>query len=340
MRFRRRVWIVSLAVVVVLGTAATVTWYLATRHLMQGFADWQANLRQAGWQADAGEPVAGGWPFAATATIPDVAISDRGRMVPGGIDWHAAKLRLRVYAWHPLTLVASLSGEQSLRIGAVSSDYTAESMVLATPLDSNAPEQPVDVTVTRLRLGNGDGLEALHALLIFHPTAATDGSMAAISASADLITLTGEAARRLGPQIPRVRLEAALSGTLASGQDPKAVAAIWRASGGALHIRDLQLRWGPLDLTASGTLSLDENLQLQGDGTAHAVGYAETLDALATHAVITHAAATAAKAVLSLLASYPADGSAPSVDVPLALRNGTLAMHQVPLVRLPQIVWP
>jgi len=339
MRFRRWVWIVSLAVVVVLGMAATVTWYLATRHLMQGFAEWQASLRQAGWQVDAGTPIAGGWPYAATATVPAVAISDRGRMVPGGIDWRAANLRLRVYAWHPLTLVASLSGKQSLAIGAVSSGYTAERMALAIPLDSDAPEQSADVTIARLRVGNG-GLESLHALVKFHPTAAHDGSTADISAGAESITLTGEAARPLGSQISRVRLEAALSGTLASGLDPKAAAAIWRASGGALHIRDLQLDWGPLDLTASGTLSLDENLQLQGDGTAHAVGYAETLDALATHAVLTRAAATAAKAVLSLLASYPANGGAPSVDVPLALKNGTLAMHQVPLARLPQIVWP
>lgn len=339
MRFRRWVWIVSLAVLVLLGTTATVTWYLATRNLMQGFADWQAGLRQAGWQVDAGEPVAGGWPYAATVTIPAVAISDRGRMVPGGIDWRAASVRLRIYAWHPLTLVASLSGQQSLAVGAVRSGYTAEQMALAMPLDSDAPVQTADVTVARLRVGNG-GLESLHALLTFHPTAAPDGSTVTMSADAESIVLTGEAARPLGPQIPRIRVEAALSGTLAPGRDPKAVAAIWRASGGALHVRDLQLDWGPLDLTGNGMLTLDENLQLQGDGTAHAVGYAETLDALATHGILTRAAATAAKAVLSLLASYPPNGGAPSVDVPLSVKDGVLAMHQVPLARLPRIDWP
>jgi hypothetical protein len=339
MRFRRWVWIVSLAVVIVLGTATTVTWYLATRQLMQGLADWQASVRQAGWQVDAGKPVAGGWPFAATATIAAVAISDQGRMVPGGIDWHAANVRLRIYAWHPRTLVASPYGKQSLGIGAVSSDYTAESMALAIPLDSNAPVQSADLTVAKLRVGGG-GLESLHALLMFDPTAASDGSTVNISAVAESITLTGEAARPLGSQISHLRLDAAVAGALASGQDPKAVAAAWRASGGALHIRDLRVLWGPLDLTATGTLALDETLQLKGDGTAHAVGYAETLDALATHGILTHAAATATKAVLSLLASYPANGGAPSVDVPLALKNGTLAMHQVPLMKLPPIVWP
>lgn len=339
MRFRRWAWIVSLAVVVTLGTAATVTWYLATRHLVQAFADWQAGLRRAGWQVDAGEPVAGGWPYAATATFPAVAISDRGSMVPGGFDWRVASVTLRVYAWHPLTLVASLSGTQSLAAGAVRGGYTAEQMVLAMPLDSTAPVQSADVTIARLRVGNG-GMESLHALLTFYAPAAPDGSTVTMSAGAESIALSGEAARLLGPQISRIRVEAGVSGTLVPGRDPKDAASIWRASGGALHIRDLQLDWGPLDLSASGTLALDQNLQLQGDGTAHAVGYAETLDALATRGVLTHAAATASKAVLSLLASYPPNGAAPSVDVPLALKDGVVAMHQVPLMRLPQIVWP
>lgn len=338
MRFRRWVWIVSLAVLVVLG-AATVAWYVATRNLMQGFADWQASLRQAGWQVEAGKPEAGGWPFAATATIPALAVSDRGRMVPGGMDWRAANLRLRIYAWHPRTLVASLYGKQSLGLGAISSGYTADSMVIAIPLDSATPAQSADVTVEKLRVGRG-GLESLHALLNVDPSAGSAGSTMTLSADARAITLAGEAARPLGSQISRLHLEAASTGTLSAGQDARAVAAAWRTSGGALQIRDLRLNWGPLDLTASGTLALDENLQLQGEGTAHAVGYADTLDALATHAVLTRAAATAAKAVLSLLASYPANGGAPSVDVPLTLKNGILAMHQVPLARLPQIVWP
>jgi uncharacterized protein DUF2125 len=338
MRFRRWVWIVSVGMAILLG-AATFTWYLTTRHLMQGFAEWQANLREAGWQVDAGKPAAGGWPFAATVTIPAVAVGDRGRMVPGGIDWHAADVRLRISAWHPRTLVVSLHGRQSLAIRGEGSGYAAEWMALSIPLGTNSTTQSADIAVTRLRFDDG-GIESLHALLMFGSTAAPDGSAVGISLRADAITLVGEAARPLGSRIPHLRLEATLSGTLTPNRDPRATAAIWHASGGALHIRDFQVLWGPLDLTASGTVGLDDNLQPDGDANAHAIGYAETLDALATHGIMTRAAATAAKAVLSLLANYPANGGAPSVDVPLALKNSTLAMHQVPLMRLPQIVWP
>jgi hypothetical protein len=339
MRFRRRLWIVSLAVAIVLGAAVTIAWYLATRQLMTGFADWQAALRESGWRVDAGEPVASGWPFAATVTVPAVTIDDGARAVPGGVDWSAASVRLRIAAWHPGTLVASVHGRQSLGVGGERTEYAAEWMAVAIPLKIGKPPQSADVTVKRLRVGAG-GVESLRALLSFPPATSPGASTVGLSLHAEAITLTGEAARPLGSRIGRLGLEAALSGTLAPSRDAKALAASWRASGGSLRIQDFQLLWGPLDFSASGTLALDENLQPEGEGNAHAVGYAETLDALATHAAISRSAATAAKAVLSLLASYPADGGAPSVDVPLTLKDRTLAMHQVPLLRLPQIDLP
>ena len=77
-----------------------------------------------------------------------------------------------------------------------------------------------------------------------------------------------------------------------------------------------------------------------GAGSARLVGYAETLDALAARAAISRSAATAAKAVLSLMAHNPEDGSPPDVEVPLTLQYRTLSMRQVPLVRLPEVDWP
>lgn len=339
MRFRRRLWIVSLAVLLLLGVAVTLAWYLATRHLMTGFTDWQASMREAGWRVDAGRPVASGWPFAATVTIPAVEIADGGHAVPGGVDWSAGGVRLRIAAWHPATLIGSAEGRQSLDVAGEKVEFAAEWMGVAIPLEFGKPPRSADVTVTKLRLGAG-GLESLHALLTFPPPAEPKAPTVGISLHADAITLTGEAANALGSRIASLGLEAALSGTLAPSDDPRTMAANWRASGGSLQIRDFRLLWGPLNLTGRGTLGLDEHLQLEGNGNAHAVGYAETLDALAAHAVLSRSAATAAKAVLSLLASYPANGAAPSVDVPLTLKDGTLAMHQVPLVRLPQLVWP
>ena len=107
-----------------------------------------------------------------------------------------------------------------------------------------------------------------------------------------------------------------------------------------MEIQHLTLTWGPLELTAGATLALDDQLQPMGTGTARIVGYAETLDTLAAHSLISRSAATAAKAVLSLLANAPDDGSRPDVEVPLTLQYRTLSMRQVPLLRLPELDWP
>lgn len=77
-----------------------------------------------------------------------------------------------------------------------------------------------------------------------------------------------------------------------------------------------------------------------GTGTAQVTGYAATLDALARAGLMSCSAATTAKAVLSLLANAPDDGSPSEVEVPLSLQYRTLSMRQVPLVRLPELDWP
>jgi hypothetical protein len=76
-----------------------------------------------------------------------------------------------------------------------------------------------------------------------------------------------------------------------------------------------------------------------GAGTSRMTGYGATFDALAASGALTRSAATAAKAVLSLLAGTPGDGDPTDVDVPLTLQYRTLSMRQVPLLRLPEVEW-
>jgi hypothetical protein len=144
----------------------------------------------------------------------------------------------------------------------------------------------------------------------------------------------------LGPRIASLTLQGALDGPVPRAHTLGERAAAWRDGGGTLEIQHLAVNWGPLDLTASATLALDEQQQPMGTGSARVIGYAETLDALASHGVISKSAATAAKAVLSLLAHSPEDGGPPDVEVPLTLQYRTLSMRQVPLLRLPELDWP
>lgn len=334
MRRRRWLWFLLLATPLLLAAADTVYWHVVEQNLADGFVNWRAMQRAAGWQVEAGEPTAGGWPASATLNIPAVAITG-----DGGLRWTVDRLQLQVALWRPEMLIIGTHGTQRLRIGdAPEVAYTAEHMALTMPLQQPAP-QHVELSVANLRAGDAS-LGSMHLNLDFDPTAGSGTPVADVIAQAEAITPAGELAEPLGPRIANLAVEAGLNGPLPPGRDLKEQATTWRNAGGSLVIRHLAMHWGPLDLTASGSLTLDDRLQPTGSGNAKAVGYAETLDALAAHGELSRPAATAAKAVLSLLANYPADGSAPSVDVPLTLRDSTLFMRQVPLVRLPEVEWP
>ena len=63
----------------------TALWFAAANHLDAGFNTWVAQRRAAGWQVDAGTPVRGGWPLAATLSVPDLALSAGPQGAPGRV---------------------------------------------------------------------------------------------------------------------------------------------------------------------------------------------------------------------------------------------------------------
>ncbi len=345
MRSRRRLWIILLAMPIVLAVADTLYWYIVERNLAGGFAMWLADRRADGWTASTQPPTWGGWPLAATLSVPRVILQGGEMDIPGGLTWSADQMVLRVALWRPGELRVTPAGSQRLRLAAGPEvPFTADRMRLVLPVRAGVPPRTADVSARNLRVGvpmNGDvvtvGRLTLH--MAFRQAAQSSEPALAFSLHAETIDPPQGVARALGPRIAGLTIEGTLDGPVPTAQAPAQRAADWRDGGGALAIQHLVVNWGPLDLSANAKLSLDGQLQPMGSGNVRAVGYAETLDALATHGAISRSAATAAKAVLSLLAHNPEDGSAPDVEVPLNLQSRTLSMRQVPLVKLPELVW-
>ena len=114
----------------------TAAWFAGTRVLDRGFATWVARQRAAGWQVDAGTPVRGGWPLAASLRIPDMAIAAGPPGAPGRVTWHGELVVLSLAATSPDHLGIDLVGAQSLRV-APDSDrpFTADRLHLDVPLN-------------------------------------------------------------------------------------------------------------------------------------------------------------------------------------------------------------
>lgn len=336
---RRRLWIILLAVPLLLLAADTLYWQIAEKNLEDGFAAWAAERRASGWQISAGTPERRGWPTAATLDVPGFNIAGGEKDVVGGVAWSVDHLILRVGLVHPQILEVLAEGHQLLRAdGNPPVGYTARPMRLTLPVGPEQLPPSFDLAVANLRADEAT-IGTLHSHVDLNPAAQSGQPVMRFTVRAADIVPPGPA-RVLGQRIAHVAMDGSLNGPVTTGGTLTEQATAWRDAGGSFAVNNLVLQWGPLDLSGSAKLALDQQMQPKGEGDARIRGYAEAFDALAANGTISRSAATAAKAVLSLLATMPPDGSTPIVDVPLTLRYRTLSMREVPLVRVPEVDWP
>jgi hypothetical protein len=342
---RRRYWIILAAIPVLLLAGDVAYWQLAVARLRSGLQARVAALRSKGWEVALGQPSSGGWPYAATLTVPNLMLRHTGPDMPGLVRFASASVTLSVPLYDPTSLAIVLDGPQHIQVGpAQDMIATGESIALRTALVVG-DTLPLTLRAHELRLEPaGGGWHVTVGLL----SADADIALAAdparpaatFAVSSEAIGLPATMRSPLGPTISSLSFDGKLNGQLPPPGPIASWAEAWRDGGGSLEIAHLAVGWGPLGVTGGASLALDDQLQPMGSGTTHLVGYAEALDKLAAGAVLTKSAATAAKAVLSLLAGSGAGNEPASVDVPLTLQYRTLSMRQVPLLRLPELDWP
>jgi hypothetical protein len=345
---RRWRWFVfaPLLVLAVLLGADVLLWRWAMQALQADFAGWSAGMRADGYTVTPGPLSAGGYPLAAELRISDLAISGPLGDLPVNVTWSAPTTMLRITLLHPRTLVITALGDQHLRLPAgVDLPFTAATERLTIPLLPGAPSNAATLEVAQLRATGpltGLAIAQLRAHTKLRPAALQGEPAFSLTADATGITLPQppNLTWPLGPNISLVSLDAALTGPMPRTPSLAARATGWRDGGGTLEVQHATLQWGPLDLTGSATLALDDHLQPMGAATARIHGYVATLDALASARIIPPPAAMAAKAVLGLMAHTPQDGGPPEVEVPLTLQNRALSVGRIPLAHLPEFSWP
>lgn len=130
-----------------------------------------------------------------------------------------------------------------------------------------------------------------------------------------------------GAMLTAVALDVAWSGLTAdvSGR------AVLTGTAPTWRLQDLAARWGPLALSGSATLEWDAMARPVLAGMLAIAGHKVGLDGLASAGVVTPSAAQAMCGVLDTLAAASPSGP---VMVPVALRNGVLAVAGFPLLRV------
>ncbi|MDQ1081567.1 DUF2125 domain-containing protein [Pseudoroseomonas cervicalis] len=325
---RRRLPRLLAGLVLLLAALHGLAWYLITDRLEQEALRWAEARRAEGWQIAHGPPRRGGWPLAASVTLPEPRLA-----LPEGLSWQAEALRLSLHAeaWDRLRLEPG--GAQALRLGPIDLPYSAARVEAEIPL--RAPLQGVPLLAEALRLGPpGQMLEVAR----LDGTLLPGGDPRAVQLAATGLVLP--APTPLGQRIEAATLDAALTGPLPPGPDLARRAAAWRDAGGALELRGLTLRWGGAAASAAATLALDAALQPAGAGTLRLAGAERLLDALVQSGSLGARNATLARGLLPLMQRPDPAGGPPQLEVPAALENRTLSVARLNLLRLPELRWP
>ncbi|MFH5923481.1 DUF2125 domain-containing protein [Roseomonas xinghualingensis] len=327
--------------IVLLAIVQMLVWNWMAGRLQAGYDAWATLRREQGWRIEHGVPVRGGWPFTATLRLPEFRLLGGGASLPGGLEWSARAVTLRVALHSPGELRIAAGGPQRLRLGAVEVPFAADRLTAVLPLQANVIPRGGEFEASRLRIGTASGgLEIRSAYLTF------DSRMTAIEGE-PAVTLQGGAhdvtlptPTPLGRQVAMLRLDAALTGPLPGGRNPTHRAAMWRDAGGTLELRQLDLEFGPVTARTAATLALDDQLQPMGAGTLRLTGAEALLDALAQDGLITPRNAGLARRVVGVLARPPAEGEPPQLEVPLTLEGRSLAVARMPVARMPVLLWP
>jgi hypothetical protein len=335
----RRRAIVSLVLLAGLVAGDMLAWRWAEARLESGYADWLTARRAEGWVITADAPVRGGWPLAARLDIPRMTVAGGVPGQPAAMSWTAEHVALIVAPTAPRTLNISFGGQQRIRLAAAPEiGFTAERMNATTPLNPATPEAAgMDVEIGNLRAALATGNLTVTRLQL-HGDASQSFSLSAGDIALPPLGTGGT--WPLGPHIASLVISGRIIGNLplAPALSTKAVA--WRDAGGKVELQHASIGWGPLGVTGQGSLELDERIQPMGTATLRIVGYDQALDAMARGGSLPPRVAAAAKAVLDLIAHTPDGGGAPLVDAPLTLRDGQLTVGQIPVARLPPLVWP
>lgn len=351
---KRGAWIGLLALPVLLAGGHYAYWRVSAERLDQGLAIWLAQRQRAGWSTEAGTPVRGGYPLAATLTVPMVRLHAADTTeVPEGLTWNVERMVLRVKLAQPRLLQVNAEGAQSLRLtDGPDIPFRADRLRLVFPLDPGFPRW-ADLTIAQLRAGMPVGetavgltAQSFHIHGDLRPAAPQGEAAITFTLRAEAIRLPGHVNWPLGPEIARVDLDGSVGGPLPRGGTPMQAASQWRDGGGTIEIAALAVQWGKLTVNASATLALDEQLQPMGTGSARVQGQTEALDALVTSGALTQNAAQMVRTMIALFASPKAatagqpDAEDEAVEVPFTLQNRRLFTRQLPLGRLPVLQWP
>lgn len=338
----RRTTILALAGILVVAFGAySAYWWVAAGKIKLAAGDWAQAAHQKQLDVSWQDIRVGGYPFAFRLELTEMVASDKASNPP--VELRAPQLSASIWPWdfHDVWLdapgkITVLAGADSAPLAKINADAAEGAIALAG-------DGGLTIWATLIRPNVVAGAVMLSArstnVWVIKPAhAPANHSEPAVAVAALLHDLALPAPPPgFNKTVDELAAGVTLMGALPAGSAREA-ATTWRDSGGTLELDHLDLQWGPVGLTGSGTLALDADLQPEGSLSGAVSGYDQLLNALVAAGQIKGSDARVAKLGLSFLGQPGANGRQ-QISTSFTIQNGQMQLGPIKLGKAPHIDW-
>lgn len=327
-----------LGVLLVLGIGLySAFWWIAAGRIESEAATWRETARQQGIEASWQGMRVTGYPLSFRLELTDAAVKDSTTAPPA--DLQAPLLTASIHPWDLHTAWFAAPQGLTLALGpGAAAKLSAERGGGAVALSDD--KTTIWLSLYKATVGGIVSVTArtVHLWAIVPAVMPTAHQEAGIAAALDVHEL-------MPPVLPpgftgaidNLGLGMTMRGVFPSGPLREAAAA-WRDSGGTVELDHLHLRWGETEITGSGTLALDGNLQPIGGFSGGVSGFEQLLSALVASGRIKASDARIARLALAMLAKAGPDGR-PEISTSFAIQDGQMYLGPAKLGPAPRIDW-
>jgi hypothetical protein len=340
----RRLAAIALSILVILAIAWSGYWLYLTSQLEAGVQQWIAERRAEGYEIGYAAIRSGGFPRSAHVILDNPAMAMPANAPP--LAWSANRLVVGVDPFHPRRLYIDGPGAHALSIGSGADQVRthAEAGHLRMVQEMGETASVINVRDLALRPLGGDssgpGTEPPEALAIARLDASSGSDRFVVNAAEIIFPQRPDLP--LGNVIKSLAAEGTVEGELGLLPWPQALFR-WRDEGGVIEVAALKAEYGPVALSGSGTVALDDVGQPVAAFTAQVSGLLQVIDALHAHGHMGRGQALAAKLALSVLTGRRDRRGAPGgqgpLNLPLTLQDQVLSVGPVELMQIPEVRW-
>ena len=336
---RRAMIFALIGILVVAFGGYSVFWWVAAGKIKLAAGDWAQAAHQKQLDVSWQDIRVAGYPLSFRLELTDVVASDKAVNPP--VELRAPQISASIRPWNFQVFWLDAPGKISVVAGA---DAAPLAKLAASAAEAAVAIAGDKVTIWfTLYQPKLDAVVAVSARVIsawvivpaHQPASHTDPGIAVAALLHDLALPT--APPGFGKTVDELDLGVTMMGALPVGP-PREAATAWRDSGGTLELDHLDVHWGAIGLTGSGTLALDANLQPEGSLSGTISGYDQLLNALVAAGQVKASDARVARLGLSFLGQPGADGR-PQISTSFTIQSGQMQLGPVKLGKAPRIDW-